>query len=89
MTEQAGLTPELKLAINNAWSVSPDHVPPGIFIGAVKTEHTTFFYYQDGENYYYESDFDRQMRAKQKEKKQQQLQQQYSLKNRYGAYARR
>jgi hypothetical protein len=89
MTEPAGLTPELRLAWNNAWSVSPDQTPSGVFIGAVKTENTTFYYYKDGENYYYENDFDRQMRVKQKEKKQQQMQQQYSIKNRYGAYARR
>ena len=67
MQAPEGLTPELKEAWGNAWSY--DGRPPGEYIGAVKKGNRTFYYYKHGQNYYYENDYDLEMRYKKKLKK--------------------
>lgn len=84
MAAPEGITEELKMAWENAWSAQTDGTPHGTYIGAVKTEHTTFYFYKDGTNYWYENDYDREMRAKQEAKRKQKLQQQNG--SRYGGY---
>lgn len=84
MPAPEGTTPELQMAWDNAWSPQKEGTPPGTYIGAVKTEHQTYYFYKDGQKYWYENDYSREMRAKQEAKKKQKQQQQYA--NSYGGY---
>ena len=36
--------------------------PRGRYIGAKHTEYNTYFFYEDGEEYFYETDYDRRRR---------------------------
>ena len=67
MPEPEGLTPELQEALGKAWSY--DGRPPGKYIGSVKRGTRTIYIYKHGNDYYYENDFDIEMRQKAKLKK--------------------
>lgn len=59
---------ELEKAIGKAVTFSGVK-PPGIYIGCRKTERTTFYYYKDDSTYWLETEYSREMRAKEEEKK--------------------
>ena len=67
MPAPEGLSPELQEAWGNAWSF--DGRPPGKYIGSVKRGTRTFYFYKHGNDYYYESDYDREMREQQRERR--------------------
>lgn len=58
---------ELSEALGKAWSTHGE--PPGKYIGTVQTNGKNYHFYKDGPNYYYETDFSREMRKKEKERK--------------------
>lgn len=66
-----GSIEELKEARKEAWSwPGPDH-PPGDYIGSVSSAIAgrTFFFYRNGQDYYYETDYDMSIRHEQKLKR--------------------
>ncbi|WP_143318898.1 hypothetical protein [Clostridium sp. HBUAS56010] len=67
MLEQTQRTPELMEALGNAWSCSDR--PPGKYIGSMVRGGKNYYYYKNGLEYYYETDFDREMRQKAKERR--------------------
>lgn len=67
MPAPEGLTPELEEAWGKAWSF--DGRPPGKYIGSVKQGSRTFYFYKHGNDYYYENDYDLEMRHQRKLKK--------------------
>lgn len=83
MPAPEGLTQDLQFAWENAWTSKGDGTPPGVFIGAVKTAHTTFYFYKEGANYWYENDYDREVRAKREVKRKRERDQRG---NGYGGY---
>ena len=61
---------ELDQAHGNAWSFfNGAAAPSGTYIGSRRVGNTTFYYYKDGSRYWFEDDFDREMRQKLNEKK--------------------
>lgn len=59
-------TPEkLKIAWENAWSVPGGERPHGEYIGKIKTEHQTYYFYKDQDKYWYETEYGRQQAEKQ------------------------
>lgn len=56
------LSPELEKAWGQAWSY--DGHPPGKYIGSIKQGSRTFYFYKHGNDYYYENDYDIDMRHK-------------------------
>ena len=60
---------ELDQAHGNAWSYPGAAAPAGTSIGSRRVGNTTFYYYKDGARYWFEDDFDREMRQKLNEKK--------------------
>lgn len=64
MSEPKELTTELEEALGNAWSY--DGKPPGKYIGSVVQGGRKYYFYKDGKEYYYENEFDLEMRHKKK-----------------------
>lgn len=83
MSSTEGMPLELQNAWDNAWSARGEGTPPGVYIGSVTTEYTTYYFYKEGLNYWYENNYDREMRAKQKAKKKRERNQR---RNGYGRY---
>lgn len=69
MPAPEGTLVHLQIAWENAWSVAPGQKPPGEYIGKVKTEHEIFYFYQDGEKYWYENEYDRKRAEKEVERR--------------------
>jgi hypothetical protein len=67
MQEQKGATTELEEAWGKAWSCSGS--PPGIYIGSFCKGGRRYYFYKQGQEYFYETDFDREMRAEQRERR--------------------
>lgn len=63
------LPPELVEAQSKAWSFPGAKKPTGEYVGAVRFGEIFHYYYKDGEKYWCESDFDRQMREKDKQRR--------------------
>lgn len=63
---------ELEKAIGNAWSLR-DEEEPDEYLGAVDTEYGRHYYYRIGNEYRFETDYDRMMKKKLKEKRQQEI----------------
>ena len=55
-----GTSEKLKIAWENAWSVPPGERPHGDYIGKIQTVHHTYYFYQDHDKYWYETEYDRQ-----------------------------
>lgn len=66
MQEQKGTT-ELEAAWGKAWSCSGS--PPGIYIGSFCRGGRRFYFYRQGQDYFYETDYDREMRTIQRERR--------------------
>ena len=64
---QKGVSNELEEAWGKAWSCSGR--PPGVYIGNMTKGATRFYFYKQGQDYYYETDFDREMRIIQRERR--------------------
>lgn len=64
-------TDVLNEAWNSARSVRPGELPPGIYVGSIDKEGNTYHFYHDPdkEEYYYETDYDRQQEKAAKERK--------------------
>lgn len=62
---------ELETAIKEARSLSSNDNPPhkNNFIGAMKRNDKTYYFYRTEEGYVYETDYIREMRAKQRKNK--------------------
>lgn len=60
---------ELEMAHNNAWSYPGAAAPAGTYLGSRRVGNKIFYYYKDGARYWFEDDFDREMRVKLNEKK--------------------
>lgn len=67
MSKTQELTPELREAQGKAWSTPGP--PPGKYIGTIIKGNMAYHYYKDGRNYYYENDFDIEMRKKVRERR--------------------
>lgn len=68
MQEQKGAAEtELEEAWGKAWSCSDK--PPGIYIGSMMKGDKTFFFYKSGQEYFYETNYDRRVRKEQRERK--------------------
>lgn len=67
MEVQEKLKPELEEALGIAWSCSER--PPGKYIGSITKGSRTFYFYKNGLEYFYETDFDREMKQKEKERR--------------------
>jgi len=68
MQEQKGATEtELEEAWGKAWSCSDK--PPGKYIGPLTQGKKIYHFYKQGQEYFYETDFDRETRVKEKEKR--------------------
>lgn len=63
------LDPEIKKKIKEAWTF-PDN-PPGEYIGSESENGRMYHYYRRGNEFFYENDFSREMRARQKERRRQ------------------
>ena len=61
------LDPKEKEKITEAWSFCGD--PPGVYIGSAMKNGKMFHYYKKGFNYFFENDFDIEMREKEKERR--------------------
>ncbi len=59
---------ELEVAYRNARSF-PDGERRGVFLGEKIIRGQGFYFYKDGEKYFYETEFDRKMRKLEKELK--------------------
>ena len=60
---------ELQKAMGEAVTFSGSK-PPGEYIGCKKTERTIFYYYKDGNAYWFETEYDRKLRDEEEKKKQ-------------------
>lgn len=58
---------ELIKGFGQAWSFSGD--PPGRYIGTVTQAGRNFYIYKNGQEYFYDTDFDREMRESEKKKR--------------------
>lgn len=67
------IDPEVKKQIKEAWSFPDD--PPGEYIGSENQNGRLYHYYKKGLEYFYETDFDREMKAKGKAKRRQKREQ--------------
>jgi len=61
------LDPEVKEKIEEARSFPNE--PPGMYIGSENRNGRMYHYYKNGLEYFYETDYDREMRAQQRERK--------------------
>lgn len=73
MSSPEGLTPELQEAWENAWSTPGQ--PPGAYIGSVERAGEIFYFYQEGQKHWFETEYSRRKRKEQAEKKRQERQQ--------------
>lgn len=64
MKQQEGASTELELAWGIAWSCSGS--PPGDYIGNVCKGGRRYYFYRQGKEYYYENDYDREMRKRER-----------------------
>lgn len=62
---------ELETAMKEARSLSANDYPPNEndFMGAVKKNKKIYYFYKDQNGYVYETDYTREMRAKQRKNK--------------------
>lgn len=68
MQEQKGAAEaELEEAWGKAWSCSEK--PPGIYIGSIMKGDKTYFFYKAGQEYFYETNYDRKIRKEQRERR--------------------
>lgn len=67
MQEQKGASNELEEAWGKAWSCSGR--PPGIYIGNVCKGKRRYYFYKQGQEYFYETDYDREIRLEQRERR--------------------
>ena len=67
MQEQEEVSKQLQEAWGKAWSCSGK--PPGVYIGTVCKGGKNYYIYKQGQEYAYETDFDREMREKERERK--------------------
>lgn len=61
------LDPRIKEEMKEVWSFPGD--PPGEYIGSENKNGKMYHYYKKGSDYFFENDFDREMRKKEKERK--------------------
>lgn len=59
----------LQIAWENAWSFPLGQKPPGEYIGKIQTSHGTYYFYQEGEKYWYENEYDRQQVEREAERR--------------------
>lgn len=57
---------KLMEARGKAWSYPGAKQPKGEYLGAVQCGNITNYYYKDGDRYWFESDFEREMREKER-----------------------
>lgn len=53
----------LRIAWENAWSIPPGEKPRGEYIGEIKTEYGIYYFYQEKDKYWYETEYTRQQAA--------------------------
>lgn len=56
----------LQIAWENAWSVPPGEKPHGEYIGKIKTEHGIYYFYQENNKYWFETEYTRQQAERKK-----------------------
>lgn len=56
----------LQIAWENAWSVPPGEKPRGEYIGEIKTEYEIFYFYQENDKYWFETEYTRQQAERKK-----------------------
>lgn len=83
MPAPEGTPIHLQIAWENAWSFPPGQKPPGEYIGKIQTGRGTYYFYQDGEKYWYENEYDRQQAEKEAERRRRRWKD-YSRNGRYG-----
>lgn len=69
MPAPEGTPLHLRIAWESAWSVPPGEKPHGEYIGEIKTEHGIFYFYQEKEKYWFETEYTRQQAALAEERK--------------------
>ena len=61
------IDPKVKEQMTEVWSFSGR--PSGVYIGSENINGKMFHYYQKGNEYFYDSDYSREMREKEREKR--------------------
>lgn len=71
MSAPNGTPLQLRVAWEEARSIPSGLCTPGQYIGQINTEHGIFYFYKEGDKYWYKSEFDRQQEEKAAKRKRQ------------------